>query len=144
MTTPERLRRRQRREEVLLIGLGILVGIVSIYFHGQDVKQRDCIASNFGELTSSLNTRGEIAAREARAAQLEAKATRLESKANNAFYKAAFSSTDTAEVFDAYGAYRVTIAQVNAMRIKVDHRRNAIAEDRADNPIPDFPRGTCD
>lgn len=128
----------------MLLLLGLAVGLVSIYFHGQDVKQRDCFLGKFTDLSSSLTARGEIAQREARAARLEAKATRLESKANNDFYKAAFASTSQAEVFDAYGAYRVALHEVNDMRMKVDHRRERIAEDRTANPIPAFPAGSCD
>lgn len=143
MTTPERLRRRQRREEILLIVLGLLVGATSIYFHGQDVNQRQCFADNFTQLSSSLSGRSDIAGREARAAKLESTATRLESAANNDFYKAAFASTSQAEVRDAYRDYQVAAAKVNRMRAKVDHRRERIAVDRAEHPIPDFPEGTC-
>ena len=144
MTTPERQRRRVRRIGWGLIILGIVVGLVSWYFHGQDVEQRHCVTNTVRALTKSLDARSDIAARESRATKMEGRATRLESKANNDFYRQAFASSSQAEVFDAYGRYRVSLAKVNAMRAKVDNRREHIAEDRADHPIPAFPAGTCD
>ena len=144
MTTPERLRRRQRREEILLILLGVVVGLTSIYFHGQDVKQRECISDNFSDLSASLSVRSDVAQREARAARLEAEATRLESRANSDFYAAVAASLGDHPAFvDAYGDYRALMREVKTTRALVDHRRERIAQDRADNPIPGFPEGTC-
>lgn len=151
MTTPERLRRRQRRESsfIALVGLAVLVS--SLWLNSQDAAQqredqtqRECIARNFTDLSEALNARAELAKKDARASRIEAEANRLESRANNEFYRGAFAATGTAEVLDAYGDYRVTMAQVAEMRSKVDRRRMHIADERERNPIPPFPVGTCD
>ncbi len=144
MTTPEAFRRRQRREGYALIFLGIIVSLGFGFLSHQQRQQGDCVVKNFSNLSASLTARGGIASRESRAARIEGRATRLESKANNDFYKAAFSAADTADVFDAYGRYRVALAHVQTLRQQVDKRRERIATDRAQNPIPAFPEGTCE
>lgn len=144
MTTPERLRRRERRNGYALIVLGIVIGLVSIYFHQQDAAQRRCISEQFSKLSTALTVRGDLAKREARATHKEANAQKLESKANQMFYRDAFSSATQAGVFDAYGQYRVTIHAVNQERAHVQAMRERIKAARANTPIPDFPAGTCD
>lgn len=130
MTTPERLRRRQRREEILLILLGIVVGAVSIYFHQQDVDQRTCIASNFSSLSDALDKRGELAERESRVNAAESSATRR-------LIIDAFASDSRQEAFTAF-------RKAQRRWERVDHERARIAHQRAENPIPNFPEGTCD
>lgn len=152
MTTPERLRARQRRElraivviGILLVGLGAAQLATYVHFKQLDQRQRSCIAQNLGGLIGSLTVRGEIASRESRAARLESRANRLESRAlNQEFLPRAFAATTQTEVFEAYGAYRVQLSKVNAMRAKVDNRRQQIKVDRAGTPIPDFPAGRCE
>jgi hypothetical protein len=129
VTTPERLRRRQRREEILLIVLGILVGVTAIYFHGQDVKQRECIASNTADLNSVLTKRGELAAQESRVNAAESAATRQ-------LIVDAFASKDRQEAFAAFRKAQHGWEQV-------DKDRKRIVRKRAANPLPDFPAGVC-
>lgn len=144
MTTPERFRRRQRIEGAFLIFIGLTIIISTAYFRSADTAQRACLADNFGALSTTLNARGELARKDTKVNLIEADATRLESRANNDFYKEAFAATSDAGVFDAYGGYRVTLAEVNRMRAKVDRRRAHIAAEREAHPIPGFPAGTCD
>lgn len=129
MTTPERLRRRQRREEILLILLGIAIGIASIYFHSQDVKQRRCIASNTSELNSILTKRGELSEQEAAVNKAESTATRR-------LIIEVFASETREESFAAFQRAQRKWAQV-------DLDRERLVRQRAQNPIPDFPEGTC-
>lgn len=109
--------------------LGIVVGLVSLYFHQQDVDQRECITRNFSTLSTSLTERAEAAAAEART-------TRAESRANRKFYRDAFASKNRRDVFEAYGDYRARLEVV-------DQRRERIKADREAHPIPDFPAGSC-
>lgn len=129
MTTPERLRRRQRREEILLIVLGILVGLTAIYFHGEDVKQRECIAENTAALNTVLTKRGELAEQESAANQAESSTTRK-------LIIDAFASDSRQEAFAAFKKAQDGWAEI-------DKDRKRIARQRDANPIPDFPEGTC-
>jgi hypothetical protein len=144
MTTPERLRRRQRIEGTFIALIGIFLVLSSLYSRHQYSTQRDCMAVNFGQLTDSLTARADLAAREAKVSRLESEATRLESRANNQFYKRAFAATDRSAVFAAYGKYRVRMAEVADMRATVDRRRLHLSAKRDANPIPAFPAGTCE
>lgn len=45
MTTPERLRRRQRRESAGLAILAISLAASVVYFNGEDEAQRECLLS---------------------------------------------------------------------------------------------------
>lgn len=130
MTTPERFRRRQRIEAALLVLMAIGFILQNRYFNHLNEQSRACLADNFSALATNLTARSEIASAEART-------TRAESRANRQFYRDAFASESEAEVFDAYAAYRIRIE-------KIDQRRDRIAQERADNPIPAFPAGSCD
>lgn len=113
----------------MLILLGLMVGLVSIYFHGQDVKQRECIGENFSDFATVLNVRGDLSGREAAANQSESAATRQ-------LIIDAFASKDRQEAFAAF-------RKAQKAWKKVDRQRAAIAKARADNPIPNFPEGAC-
>ena len=130
MTTPERLRRRQRREEILLILLGVAVGLVSIYFHQRDVDSRQCMAHNFSDLSSALSVRGDLAAKDSAANEAESAATRQ-------LIIDAFAAKNRQEAFAAFHKAQEGWA-------KVDKQRAQIQKEREANPIPDFPAGTCD
>lgn len=60
MTTPERLRRRQRIEGAVLIILAICMLIQAWYFHSRDVGQRNCVANQFHQLASVQRARAEL------------------------------------------------------------------------------------
>lgn len=143
MTTPERFRRRQRIEGTFLVIIGLLLIVSTLWFRHQDEEQRACIGENFIDLSASLTRRGELAERDAQLNRRESRAQFRESKANRIFYRDAFASTSDAGVFEAYGDYRVRIAAIDATRVKIKAERQAINKEREENPLPEFPRGTC-
>lgn len=69
MTTPERLRRRQRAEGAILILLAIFTVLQAIYFNEQDQRQRQCIHTEVANLSESLNARAELVRKESEASQ---------------------------------------------------------------------------
>ena len=144
MTTPERLRRRQRIEGVFLIIVGLAVVVSSLYFRHQDQQQRSCLTSTVGGIVDALNARGEIATRQAQVAKRESNVARLESNATRRLFREGFAAEDQAALFAAYGQYRITLSVVDAKRERIDEKRAQIEEDRAKNPYPDFPAGTCE
>lgn len=130
MTTPERLRRRQFELGIGFIILGLMVGLASIYFHQRDVESRQCMAQNFSDLSRALSVRGDLSAQESAANKSESAATRQ-------LIIDAFAAKDRQEAFAAFSKAKKRWAEV-------DHQRAQIARERAANPIPDFPEGTCD
>lgn len=130
MTTAERFRRRQRIEGSLLVLLGIAVGLVAIYFHHQDLTARQCFADNFSRESAALAIRGELSER-------DASANRDESAATRQLIIDAFASKNRQEAFAAF-------AQAQRSWKAVDRERRQIVRERADAPLPEFPKGTCD
>lgn len=120
MTTPEKLRRRQRRESAGLLILGLVMTVTTIYDSNQRDKQKDefqeCITSVVTELTDSLTARSNLTEPDARSVR-ELIRDLLKSK----------TEADSRKAISAYNATQVEIAKV-----------------RKSNPIPPFPDGTCD
>lgn len=130
MTTPERLRRRQRIEGWFLVVIGIGLVVSTIYFRHEDMDQRACQAANFEKQNQVLQARSELGTREANVARLESRATRI-------LFRDGFAAKNQADLFAAYGDYRERIATI-------DESRKKIAKERRATPVPDFPKGTCD
>lgn len=133
-TTTTRDRRRFRLPEVRwqgwgLIVLGIFVGLSSIYFHAQDVNQRQCFA-NYVTKSADIQTK-----RSALGEQ-DSDANKAESAATRQLIIDAFASKTRQQAFAAFRKAQVGWAAV-------DKERARIARQRAANPIPDFPAGTC-
>jgi hypothetical protein len=130
VTTPERLRRRQQIEGAFLFVIGILLVVSTLWFNHQDEQQRACIGKNFTDLSASLEVRSA-------GVEAESRTNRAESRANQRFFRDAFAAKTEADVFEAYAKYRVALDHI-------DQRRERITEERRENPIPEFPAGTCD
>lgn len=120
MTTPEKLRRRQRREGLALLFLGLAMTVTTFYDSNQRNQQKDdfqdCITSVVSDLTSSLTARQNIS--EPRA------------KSFSDLINAASQATTRAEYRKALDQYNATQARLNKVL--------------KDNPIPPFPSGTCE
>lgn len=123
MTTPERLRRRQRREgfAVIVIGLGLIFQQWYFGNRADDAAQanaatNECIARQFSKLSAVLSARSDLAQRESNA---------------------------VADVL-VTAANATNGDQVAAALRRYDRERRAIAKARKDNPLPKFPTGRCD
>lgn len=117
MTTPERLRRRQRIEGVVLILLGVLMVLQSWHVQSNANDQRECLQGNFTALSEALDARGGLAAREGAATEAVIRAVSA-------------ADGDEAALDEAFDAY--------------EREQTAIDKVRADNPLPPFPPGTCE
>lgn len=120
MTTPEKLRRRQRREGWALMLLGLAMAVSTVYQSHQREVQRedfqDCIVTVVGQLTDSLTARSNLT-------EPDAKSVRV----LISDLLSAKSEKDTREAIAAYNKTQAEIARV-----------------RKSNPIPPFPDGICD
>lgn len=116
MTTPERLRRRQRRESagIVLLAIG-LVG-ASIYFNGQDDAQRRCI-STYISVQSETNT-------------IRANILERESVATRRAIRDGLSAQTREDVDAAKRAYTRALKSIDAAREA--------------HPVQPFPKGVCD
>jgi hypothetical protein len=116
MTTPERLRRRQRIEGTFLIIIGVLMLVQALYFQHQDNVQRRCIQDQFSKLAKSYTARANINERD--------------SKAKTKVIMGVASAPDQATVTHALQDYVVEQQQID--------------KDREANPVPPFPLGRCE
>lgn len=66
MTTPERLRRRQRRESAGIAILAIALVVVVIYFRGQDSAQEKCLRNYIESSSATSKVRANVVERESK------------------------------------------------------------------------------
>lgn len=116
MTTPERLRRRQRIEGSLLIFLAICMLLQAWYFHSQDNDQKSCIAQQFHKSSVVQAARGKLVERD--------------SAAKTEVIKEIAKAKTKEDVRNALDEYLVTQTKIDS--------------DRKDHQIPPFPPGKCD
>lgn len=119
MTTPERLRRRQRIEGTALLIVGILFSTFSYVNEKRDDAQEHCLTDQITKLTGAIEARGEI-----NAANSQATKTVILGVATAA------GSDDYAAVGEALRQYVTDIDEVE--------------KSRRDTAIPPFPNGKCD
>lgn len=115
MTTPERLRRRQRRESAFIAVLAMLLCVAVVYFRGQDAAQDRC-------LSAFVETQNETQA-------IRSKLVERESAATRAVITAALNANGRRDVARAFRNYRV--------------ENRAIDRQREENPVRMFPEGIC-
>lgn len=120
MTTPEKVRRRERLLGVGLVICGLLVA-GSSYLNdkrddAQDKEFRNCITQVVGELTDSLTARSDLTEPDAKSVR-ELISDLLQAKSPE----------------DSQAAIK-----------KYNHTQADLADIRKTNPIPPFPDGTCD
>lgn len=115
MTTPERLRKRQIRNDWYIVILAVLLLAAFIYFRGQDNAQERCFNNYFQAQADTSKVRSKLVERESQATRdLLLRGTTAES--------------------------REEFQKIRALYVK---RIKAIDQAREDNPIPPFPEGIC-
>jgi hypothetical protein len=133
VTTPERLRRRQRIEGALLILVGLAMILQGYYFGIQDRDQRECLARNFQELSTALNVRSDLVAR-------ETDATR---RIWSTYTRAAgyLEDNPTGELPPKKRAKLQT--ELVAALLNYQSEIKDITRERKENPVPPYPAGEC-
>lgn len=115
MTTPERLRRRQRIEGSLLVLIGLLVLLQSLWFNTEDRQQRRCLEENFSDLSVALEAR--------------AKLTQQDTESTRRVILAASTAHSRGKLRAALDRYV--------------REQTAIQQERRAHPLPPYPPGTC-
>jgi hypothetical protein len=115
VTTPERLRRRQRFESagVATVAIGLVLSV--IYFAGQDAAQERC-------LSTFVNTQTETSAIRSGLVERESRATR--SVITNAL-----GAQNRRDIVRAYARYDAALKRIDAVREA--------------HPVVPFPEGLC-
>jgi hypothetical protein len=134
MTTPERIRRRQRIEGGVLILLAIFTVIQGVAFSLEDRDQTRCMEDKFRELSVALDARGDLTERETEATR---RVWRVYGKA------AGLASQDASNELSEEQESRLRAELVAALLNYQDEAR-AIQAERKENPLPPYPVGSCD
>lgn len=120
MTTPERLRRRQRFEGAGLLVLGLLVAASTVFGETRDDKQdrtfKECIVSIVSDISSNSDARASLNA-------LDTAAT------NRVILRVASAGGDRTAIQTALDDFK--------------NEQKSIAEAREKNKVPPFPDGKC-
>lgn len=116
MTTPERLRRRQRFESAGIAVLAIALVVVWVWFNGQTTAQQRCLTTYISINSKTTAIRADLLKRE--------------------------SKTTRAFLLDATEAK--TRHQFMAVRARYAKSLEAIDRARAAHPVQPFPKGVCD
>jgi hypothetical protein len=115
VTTPERLRRRQRIELVMVLFVGIMLIVQSWYFQRENEQDRACTRVQVEQLVDTLERRGALAQRE--------------SDNTASVLLAASDATEGTDFQPVLDRYKVELAKIK--------------EERANTPI-EFPTGECE
>jgi hypothetical protein len=134
MTTPEKLRRRQRIEGVVVILLAIFTVVQGVAFSLEDRDQQRCVEEKFGELSVALDARADLTERETEATR---RVWRVYAKA------AGLASQDSSNELSPEQENRLRAELVAALLNYQDEAR-AIQAERKENPLPPYPIGSCD
>lgn len=116
MTTPERLRRRQRRESAFIAILALALVLGWLYFKGQGDAQRACLSAFVSNTSETSAIRSRILERE--------------SDANRRVIRTALRANSRDDIKRA--------------RERYDRSLRAIDQARASNPVKALPEGVCD
>lgn len=134
MTTPERFRRRQIVEGVILILLAIFSVGQTVAFQNEDSDQRECVEDKFRELTVALDARSDLAGRESRASQ----------NVWDVYARAAgLLKDDPTEELPPAEQEQLQRDLVAAL-LDYQDTMNDVRRQRAETPYPPYPVGICD
>lgn len=146
MTTPERLRRRQLTEGVVLIILSVFLVGMAVNEQHRDADQRACVAENFEELTEALETRAQLAAdiNALRDRQRDLIQRRLDALID--LFVTSAQDPDRSEEESAALRARF-FRETDEFKRQTERLKREIAEAKAEQqkiPIPAYPRGVCE
>lgn len=119
MTTPERLRRRQIRNDLYIAVLAALLVLSVVYFRGQSEAQKRCLTNFVSTSSHTSAVRADLYDRDR--------------QATKSFL---LDATDASQV-----KTRAQFLKVRETFVKSLH---AIDAARAENPVQTLPKGVCD
>lgn len=117
MTTPERLRRRQRMEGAILVIVAVLMVAQAFYFNLQDKAQRDCLQRNLRDFSTALRVRADLSEDDSQAK-------------TNVIMAVARASGDAGKTQTALDAFIIDQASID--------------QKRRETPVPPIPSGECE
>lgn len=129
MTTPEKLRRRQRVEGAFLVFLALFTLGYGVWDSKQNERQDQCMADQFRQASEAQAVRAELAEEQT------ALGLKVDDNQDRLVRELA-ASQSREESLLALTKFQRTNARLN-------EDEAALLEKRKNTPIPEFPEGTC-
>lgn len=129
MTTPEKLRRRQRVEGAFLVFLALFTLGYGVWDSKQNERQDQCMADQFRQASEAQTVRAELAEEQT------ALGLKVDDNQDRLVRELA-ASQSREESLLALTKFQRTNARLN-------EDEAALLEKRKNTPIPEFPEGTC-
>lgn len=143
MTTPEKFRRRQRIEGVLLVVLGLFTVGYVLYDSHEAHRRDDCVAEAFHDFSTSLSVRSDLTVKTDR---LQLRAEKLQDQAifiNKRVVEDVSAAQDQDDVAAAFVRFNRADDHVDALSDQLDKRIARVTTKRVKTSIPPFPSGKC-
>lgn len=143
MTTPENFRRRQLREGIALIVLGLFTVLYAVYDSHQSDLRDQCMAQSFADLGDSLEIRSDLTIRTDKLALRAEDLQDAQIENNTRVVEDVSAATSSAEVAAAFVRYKRTDDRLDAQSLQLDKRVAKLTAKRVKTVIPPFPTGKC-
>jgi len=152
MPNSERTLRRLRRLGVIVFVLGVFTVGSAVYFQYRQNHTDACVESKIDAVASTFAARGKASDADAALDRRESSARSAESRAtrrvllslNKALREDEVDPAAVAELKKRLAAYDVVASDVKDELASVRVERREVRQDRRDNPVPEFPPGSCE
>jgi hypothetical protein len=152
MPNSERTLRRLRRLGIIVAVLGVFTVASAVYFQIRQDRTDACVESKVDGLKDTLAARVKASEDDAASNRQESRARSAESRAtrrvllslNDALRDDEVDPQAVAELKRRLAAYDIVADEVRAKLVAVRAQRQQVRQDRLDNPVPDFPAGSCE
>jgi hypothetical protein len=147
VTTPERLRRRQRIEGFVLMLLGVGMLFQQWYFGHQNANTLECIAHNFALSAQAQTARVRLQGQDTALSQHETAASRrnwlIYAHAAGILKKSGMDDLNPHQQKVLQDKFIDSLLDYKRITKHVQEQRDRITAARAKHPVPAFPNGTC-
>lgn len=162
MTEPTETKRKQPVVGAVLLAMGLAMVGQAVYFNRQDAEQSDCLVQSFSEFADNLTLRSTFTERDTLLKKRSLQASFYSDKASDRIWRtygeaAGYLREDpTAEIppeealrlqkqlIDDIIHYGVVSERVAERRARLVKKNEELQQQRAQNPVPEFPDGKCD
>lgn len=152
MPNSERTLRRLRRLGVIVAVLGVFTVVSAVYFQVRQNHTDACVEQKIDAIATTFKARVSTSEDDAKSARQESAARSAESRAtrrvllalNKALQDDDVDAAAVAELKRRLAAYDEVAADVRDELAEVRDLRRQVRQDRAANPVPDFPAGSCE
>lgn len=144
MTTPEKLRRRQRLEIALLILMLTGTGLYGWFDSNRDEARRDCLVTTVEQLRDYQAVRDMLVSEASKLRETEDKHEKLGDRIQSDLIRDVFEAQERTEITAAFVRFDRRDMAWTKMRNRIDRKVEANLRKRERTKVPPFPSGRCD